>query len=129
MIKPFSPRELVARIRAILRRGARPEHGTIIEGPLAIDTESHKVTIMEKEIFLTPRELNVLASLASRSPQVLSRDSLLMLMDGDDYEGYGRNIDTHIKNIRRKIAEKAKGWNFIETVYGVGYRFQAKQKD
>jgi DNA-binding response OmpR family regulator len=120
---------VVAWIRAILRRGGRPEHGTIIEGPIAIDTESHKVTVMEEEVSLTPRELSVLASLASHSPQVLSRDNLLILMDGDDYEGYGRNIDTHIKNIRRKIAEKAQGWNFIETVYGVGYRFQAKQKD
>jgi two-component system, OmpR family, alkaline phosphatase synthesis response regulator PhoP len=130
MIKPFSPRELVARIRAILRRGTQAfGSGLIVEGPLAIDLDAHKVTVLEEEISLTLREMNILASLASRSPQVLSRDQLLMLIDGDDYDGYGRNVDTHIKNIRRKIAKKAKGWNFIETVYGVGYRFQAKKKD
>ncbi|OFW59258.1 MAG: hypothetical protein A2V52_00305 [Actinobacteria bacterium RBG_19FT_COMBO_54_7] len=130
MVKPFSPRELVARIAAVLRRHKTVTSGgpIIIEGPLTIDTEAHRVTVLDREISLTPMELNVLVTLASHSMQVLSRDELILLAEGDDYEGYGRNADTHIKNIRRKMADKAKDWNFIETVYGVGYRFQAKKK-
>lgn len=130
MVKPFSPRELVARIRAVLRRHNTIAMGNriITEGPLVIDVEAHRATVLDKEISLTPMELDVLVALASRAMQVLSRDDLILMAEGDDYEGYGRNVDTHIKNIRRKISDKTKDWNFIETVYGVGYRFQAKKK-
>lgn len=130
MVKPFSPRELVARIRAVLRRhkASREEEKLIIEGPMVVDTESYRVEVEGEEIPLTPMELKLLAALAARPCQVLSREELILLAQGEQYDGYDRNIDTHVKNIRRKMEKKARGWSFIETVYGVGYRFQAKRK-
>jgi len=129
MVKPFSPRELVARIRAMLRRqeAGQEEESLIIEGPLAMDMRSHQVRIKEVELTLTPMELSILAVLASHPERVLSREELIRLAQGEEYDGYDRNIDSHIKNIRRKVKEKARDWSFIETVYGVGYRFQAKK--
>ncbi len=131
VVKPFSPRELVARIRAVLRRRAegRNGEGPLVVGPMVIDGESHRVTVKEEEIALTPMELSVLSALASRSGMVLTREKLIGLTQGEEYEGYERNVDTHIKNLRRKIEEKAGDWSFIETVHGVGYRFQPRQKD
>jgi DNA-binding response OmpR family regulator len=73
-------------------------------------------------------ELSILAVLATNPGQVLSREKIIGLAQGDFYEGFDRNVDTHIKNIRNKLARRADGWTFIETVYGVGYRFQAKRK-
>lgn len=131
VVKPFSPRELVARIRAVLRRRAEGRNGErpLVVGPMVIDGESHRVTVKEEEIALTPMELSVLSALASRSGMVLTREKLIGLTQGEEYEGYERNVDTHIKNLRRKIEEKAGDWSFIETVHGVGYRFQPRQKD
>lgn len=131
MVKPFSPRELVARIRAVLRRQkiAMEEESMIIEGPMTIDRVSHQVRVGEEEVALTPMELNILANLASVPGRVLSREDLMRPAQGGDYDGYDRVVDTHIKNIRRKIREKARDWSFIETVHGVGYRFQVKKKD
>jgi DNA-binding response OmpR family regulator len=130
MVKPFSPRELVARIRALIRRHQAPaeEEKTIIAGPMVIDRESHGVKVRGEEISLTPMELSILVALASRPGEVLTREKLIRLAQGEYYDGYDRNIDTHIKNIRRKIERKEQGWSFIETAYRVGYRFQAKEK-
>jgi DNA-binding response OmpR family regulator len=130
MVKPFSPRELVARIRAVLRRhkASLEEGNLMIEGPMVIDLESYQVRVKEEEIPLTPMELSILAVLASYPGRVLSREELIRLAQGEQYGGYDRNIDNHIKNIRRKIKKEARDWSFIETVYGVGYRFQAKKK-
>jgi DNA-binding response OmpR family regulator len=130
MIKPFSPRELVARIRAVLRRHKEvlENTGLLIAGPMVMDSRSHVVRINDEEVTLTPMELSVLAALAMHPGQVLSREKLITLTQGEEYDGYDRNIDTHIKNIRSKIARQAEDWSFIETVYGVGYRFQAKRK-
>lgn len=130
MVKPFSPRELVARIRAVLRRRAEggAEESLVTVGPMVVHGESHRVTVKGEEVSLTPMELHVLSALAARPGMVLTREKLIALTQGDGYEGYERNIDTHIKNIRRKIEEKASDWSFIETVHGVGYRFQAKKK-
>jgi len=131
MVKPFSPRELVARIRAVLRRHKEyAENGdAVIAGPMVIDGRSHAVKVNDQEVSLTPMELSVLELLASRPGEVLSREKIITMTQGDHYDGYDRNIDTHIKNIRNKIAKKAEDWSFIETVYGVGYKFQVKKKD
>jgi DNA-binding response OmpR family regulator len=131
MIKPFSPRELVARIRAVLRRHAACSErmDIIIEGPVSIDSGSHRVELEGHEVPLTPMELRILTAFAAHPGQVLSREELIGVTQGDYYEGYDRNIDTHIKNIRKKMENIATDWSFIETVYGVGYRFQAKKKN
>ncbi len=128
VVKPFSPRELVARIRAILRRGSPGEEDVISAGPLLIDRGNYRVTLYEQEVPFTPTEFSILATMASRPGNVFSRDEILKSAQGDFYEGYDRNVDTHVKNIRRKLKDVAEEWSFIETVYGIGYRFQAKRK-
>jgi len=131
VIKPFSPRELVARVRAVLRRmemaAARRER--MVEGPLEIDIEGHRVRVEGIEVSLTPMERSILTAMASRPGRVFSREELIGLAAGDAYEGYDRNIDSHVKNIRKKLREAAPGWSFIETVYGAGYRFEARRKE
>ncbi|MDI6831152.1 MAG: response regulator transcription factor [Actinomycetota bacterium] len=131
VIKPFSPRELVARVRSLLRRRreGEGEAEVIVAGPLTIDARSHRATLHGEEVTLTPMELAVLTALASRPRVVLTREELIRITQGDYYEGYDRNVDTHIKNIRRKLESKESGWSFIETVHRVGYRFRAKKKD
>ena len=128
VVKPFSPRELVARIRAILRRSMPGEEAILSAGPLVIDRRNHLVTACEREVSLTPREFAILAAMAASPGNVFSRDEILHATQGEFHEGYDRNVDTHIKNIRRKLQDAAAEWTFIETVYGVGYRFQAKRK-
>ncbi|RJP35136.1 MAG: DNA-binding response regulator [Actinobacteria bacterium] len=130
VVKPFSPRELVARIRSVLRRHKEraERRGIVVTGPMVIDVNRHRVKVNDEEVALTPMELDILTSLATRPGQVLSRERIIELTQGDEYNGYDRNIDTHIKNIRNKVAKKARDWSFIETVYGIGYRFQAKKK-
>jgi len=131
VVKPFSPRELVARIRAVLRRHKEyaGKSDVVIEGPLVLDGGSHQVKVNEREISLTPMELSVLEILATHPGEVLSREKIIAMTQGENYEGYDRNIDTHVKNIRNKFCGEAKEWSFIETVYGVGYRFQVKEKE
>jgi len=131
MVKPFSPRELVARIRAVLRRHKEyaGNSDAVIAGPMVIDGRSHLVKVNDQEVSLTPMELSVLEMLATHPGEVLSREKIITMTQGDHYDGYDRNIDTHIKNIRNKVAKKAGDWSFIETVYGVGYKFQVKKKD
>ena len=129
--KPFSPRELVARIRAVLRRhdlASGGEERPIAEGPLVIHKDRHRVEVNEEEVPLTPTEFGMLASLASSPGRVFSRGQLIKSVQGDFFEGYERTVDTHIKNIRKKVGQQAADWSFIETVYGVGYRFQAKKE-
>jgi DNA-binding response OmpR family regulator len=130
MVKPFSPRELVARIKTILRRYKEglKEAGVIVEGPLVIERESHQVMVNERDVTLTPMELNVLVALASHPGRVMTREELIKFAQGDYYDGYDRNIDNHVKNIRRKLKREASDWVFIDTVYGVGYRFKAKKR-
>lgn len=129
--KPFSPRELVARIRAVLRRhdlSSRTGESTIVEGPLVVYKDRHEVEIDGNQVSLTSTEFGMLTALASAPGRVYSRGQLIKSVQGDFFEGYERTVDTHMKNIRRKIGEQAADWSFIETVYGVGYRFQAKKK-
>jgi two-component system alkaline phosphatase synthesis response regulator PhoP len=123
--KPFSPREVVARVRAVLRRaGSAPAASQIVHaGDLEIDLASHSVARQGKIVELTPTEFNLLAVMAAQPGRVFSRLQLLEAAQGSAYEGYERTIDAHIKNLRAKLEPDAKHLRYIETVFGVGYRF------
>ncbi len=124
--KPFSPREVVARVRAVLRRtqGAEPAAPDIITaGDLVIDLTRHTVTRAGKPVELTPTEFNVLAVLAREPGRAFTRAQLMDLALGETYVAYERTIDAHIKNLRAKLNDDPKHPTYIETVYGVGYRF------
>ena len=128
VVKPFSPRELVSRVRAVLRRVRRAAEqgaiGTIEFGPLRIDTGRHEVRVREREIELTPTEFRLLVAFARAPGQVFSRQQLLDRAFDEAFEGFERNIDVHIMNLRRKLGLPSSG-PAIKTVYGVGYRFEA----
>lgn len=125
VVKPFSPRELVARVRAVLRRiegmGSEAEH--IITGDLKISLKTREVRIRGNEIGLTSTEFDLLAFLAQHAGQVFTRLQLLHEVQGYTYDSFARTIDTHVKNLRRKIELDAKTPQYILTVHGVGYRF------
>jgi DNA-binding response OmpR family regulator len=126
IVKPFSLRELVARIKTVLRRssGAGQENSSVItRGELSIDAASHRVWKGNKEILLTPTEFKMLHLLASRPGVVFSRLQLLQQAMGEEYLYYERSIDTHISNLRKKIEDNPSEPRFILTVFGVGYRF------
>ena len=124
--KPFSPREVVARVRAVLRRaGAEPAAPSVLRaGDLLLDRDAHSVTLAGKSVDLTPTEFDLLAALMSRPGRAMSRLDLLDATQGDAYEGYERTVDVHIKNLRRKIEANAKDLHYILTVFGVGYKFR-----
>jgi len=131
MTKPFSPRELVARIRALLRRFETRRDTAeqrIAIGPLVIDIEKHLVEIDGLEVSITPTEFGLLLALASHPERVFSRRELIESAQGEFFDGYERTVDAHIGNMRKKLASNAGDWSFIETVYGVGYRFKAEKK-
>jgi DNA-binding response OmpR family regulator len=119
--KPYSPREVVARVRAVLRRsgGTPSQTQKFTIGELEIDPEAHVVTIGGKIVDLTPSEFILLATMASYPGRVFSRLQLLEAVQGSSYEGYERTIDAHIKNLRAKMGDP-----YLETVFGVGYRFR-----
>jgi DNA-binding response OmpR family regulator len=123
--KPFSPRVVVARARALLRRtessGAPPS--LLCAEDLEIDLDAHRVTRAGETLELTPTEFSLLASLAAQPGRVFSRLQLLEASQGMTYEGYERTIDAHIKNLRAKLELDARHPHYIETVFGVGYRF------
>lgn len=126
--KPFSPREVVARVKAVLRRAGtdarqQPEQPITI-GELVIDKSGHRVLRSGVEVELTPTEFSLLAALASQPGRVFSRLQLLESAQGTTYEGYERTIDAHIKNLRAKLEPDARNPRYIETVFGVGYRFR-----
>ena len=123
--KPYSPREVVARVKAVLRRTGKQITSTdkITIGQLVIDIDGHEVTLDGKVITLTPTEFSLLSTLASAPGRVFSRLQLLEATQGNAYEGYERSIDAHIKNLRSKLSEDPKAVAYIETVFGVGYRF------
>jgi DNA-binding response OmpR family regulator len=124
--KPFSPREVVARVRAVLRRaGSSPQPSqTISVADLIIDLTTHSVTRDGVFLDLTPTEFSLLAAMASQPGRVYSRLQLLEATQGTAYEGYERTIDAHIKNLRAKLEPDPKQPRYIETVFGVGYRFR-----
>lgn len=123
--KPYSPREVVARVRAVLRRsGAAPEPvQRLVVGDLEVDLDAHSVCRAGRQIDLTPTEFNLLATLASQPGRAFTRLQLLEAALGTAYEGYERTVDAHIKNLRAKLEEDSKQPQYIETVFGVGYRF------
>jgi len=121
--KPFSPRELTARIKAVLRRAVNRVGKTgLVLGPLTIDTTRYDASINGQLLALTATEFKILLMLTESPGQVFSRLQILERVYGDIYEGYERTIDTHINNLRRKMeAFPALDWR-IKTVYGVGYK-------
>ena len=124
--KPFSPREVVARVRAIFRRmQAEPQVHNIVVGPISLDDETHQVVINNQALNLTPNEFGLLKIMISRPNRVFSRSELINRVQGYDFEGYDRTIDSHIKNLRKKIAAILPDREIISTVYGVGYKFNA----
>lgn len=125
IVKPFSPKELLARIRAILRRsGEEFIKNDIIKvrnGDLIIDLNSREIKKTDKKIDLTPTEFDILKLFAQNPSKIFSREDLIIKILGYDYEGYDRTIDAHIKNLRHKIEDKEN--KYIKTVYGIGYKF------
>jgi DNA-binding response OmpR family regulator len=123
--KPFSPRTLVARARALLRRaqGRLKAPSVVRLGDLEIDLEGHRVTLDGQPLHLTPNEFKLLAVLAQHPGQTLSREQLLDRLHGAAFASFDRSIDSHVKNLRRKLEADPAHPRFIETVYGVGYRF------
>jgi DNA-binding response OmpR family regulator len=123
--KPFRPRELTARIRAVLRRTGQTEPTATVlrRGDIILDRESHTVRVGDQFVDLTPSEFDLLAALMSSPGKVFSRLDLLDRLQGTRYEGYERTIDVHIKNLRGKIEPDPRSPHYVKTVYGVGYRF------
>lgn len=129
--KPFSPRVVVAKTRALLRRSTPPRKDNQILrfGDLLVDPEAHIVTLGGKTLDLTPTEFDLLSALVSHPGKAYSRTELLEATQGTAYEGYERTIDAHIKNLRGKIESDPKNPYYIETVFGIGYRFNRSAGD
>lgn len=126
LVKPFSPRELTARVNALFRRlDAEKQMGNFIfdDGRLFIDYNKRCVKIKGEEILLTPNEFDILYTLAVNKGDVLSRERLIDKVFGMDFDGYDRTIDVHIKNIRKKIEEDTKNPIYVVTVMKAGYKF------
>jgi two-component system alkaline phosphatase synthesis response regulator PhoP len=131
--KPFSPRELIARVRAVLRRPRRGVPPTTADiphpqrfGDLVIDQERHEVTLLGQPIGLTALEYALLTTLAAHPGRVFTRDQLLEQVWGIDYFGDDHVVDVHIANVRKKLGDEPSAPTYIETVRGVGYRFAGK---
>lgn len=124
--KPFRPRELMARVKAVLRRaGEREPAAKVLKAAdIVLDRDSRTVKVGDRFVDLTPSEFDILTALMSHPGRVYSRLDLLDIIQGVRYEGYERTIDTHIKNLRGKIEDDPRAPKYIETVYGVGYRFK-----
>jgi len=124
VVKPFSPREVVARVRTIFRRAqGEPAQDEIIRvGDLQIDLEQHTVLVADRQVELTPTEFDILVVLARQPKRVFTRLQIMEQAQGNAFEGYERTIDAHIKNIRLKLEPNPKKPIFIQTVFGVGYK-------
>ncbi len=119
--KPFSPRELVARIRVVLRRISKEINTDILRvGDVVLDQAHYQITIKERVIDLTPTEFDILATMMSQPGRIFSRAQILNAVRGLSFESYERAIDSHIRNLRRKIDPET----YIITVHGVGYKFE-----
>ena len=123
--KPFSPKELVARVNGVLRRYHNNfnQELTFDDGRLVIDFAGYKVRINDQEVQLTQAEFKLLSTLAKNPSKIFSREELVNLVLGYNYDGFDRTIDVHIKNIRTKIEENRKNPKYILTLFGIGYRF------
>jgi len=124
--KPFSPREVVARVKAVLRRveGSRTDGatGVLTVGDLVVDIERREVSISGTPIELTRTEFELIATMATHPGRVYSRLQLLEAVSGDAFEGYERTVDAHVKNLRRKLGDDPKSPKYVKTVFGVGYK-------
>lgn len=131
VVKPFSPRELVARVKAHLRRSrkSREEILSFNQGSLKINTANYEVFRDNAQVIMTPTEFKILIAMAENPGRVLTRDQIVNLVQGYDFEGYDRTIDAHIKNLRQKVEKHSKEPELIKTVYGVGYKFTGKPDD
>ena len=124
--KPFSPRELVARVRAVLRRGVPDDDAPaapLVRGELVIDAQGRRVLKNGEEITLTPTEFDLLQMLARRPGRVFSRDEIIDKALGRDFLGMDRTVDAHIMNLRKKIEHDRRRPRYVQTVFGAGYRF------
>jgi two-component system alkaline phosphatase synthesis response regulator PhoP len=123
--KPFSPREVVARVRAVLRRveGDTAPAEILRAGEIEIDMTRHSVRVDKKPVELTPTEFDLLVALARQPGRAFTRLELLDRVQGEAFEGYDRTVDAHIKNLRQKIGDDPKHPRHILTVFGVGYKF------
>jgi len=132
IVKPFSPRELVYRVKAVLRRSSK-EAASMMKplsfngGELVIDGETWQVLLKGRSVKITSAELRILFAMAQYPGKVFTREELVVNAFGYKFEGFDRTIDAHIKNIRRKIEADPKNPVYITTVYGVGYRFSARK--
>jgi len=128
--KPFSPREVVARVKTVLRRVNRTvdENLKVEKGFIQIDVNAHTVKKAGRLIELTPSEFEILVLLARNPGRVYTRYQLLEAIQGQSFEGYERTIDAHIKNLRAKIEDDAKNPVLIRTVFGIGYKFLADEE-
>ncbi len=131
LTKPFRLKELHARIEAILRRSS----GDLVplyrkmafrEGDLEVDLENHSIKKTGKEVNLTPNEFKILATLIKYPNKVFTRDELISTAFGEDFEGYDRSVDSHIKNLRQKIETDSKNPVYVLTIHGIGYKFGGK---
>lgn len=121
--KPFSPREVVARVKAVLRRAQPSEPPRRLSvGPIMLDEDTRQVTVDGQPVSLTPSEFGLLNVLMTFPGRVFSRSELLDKVQGYRFEGYDRTIDSHVKNLRKKIASRMPGQEVIQTIYGVGYK-------
>ena len=127
--KPFSMRELTARVRAVLRRVEKTHNGSNLlqVADISLNRDSRAVKVAGERIDLTPSEFGLLEALMSAPGRVFSRLELLERLQGNVYEGYERTIDVHIRNLRSKIEPNSRKPRYIETVYGAGYRFAIRE--
>jgi two-component system alkaline phosphatase synthesis response regulator PhoP len=127
--KPFSPRELAARVRAVLRRtvdeALQRGPSEVTHGDLRIDFRRHKVELAGRVVNLTPTEVRLLATLVREPGRVFSREELIQKAFGYDFDGFDRTVDVHILNLRRKIEGDPSRPRYVKTVYGRGYKFEA----
>jgi two-component system alkaline phosphatase synthesis response regulator PhoP len=126
--KPFNPREIVARVRAVLRRAqGEPISSKVIQaGGLTIDLDAHRVQVGTQLVKLTPTEFSLLTALAEHRGHALTRLELIERGLGYSYDGLERTVDSHIKNLRRKLTEAGADPDLVETVFGIGYRLAAE---
>lgn len=135
LVKPFSPRELVARVKAVLRRveehraepAASVSSGTVLRhGPLLLDQERHETYVDGRSVYLTPKEFALLALFLGHPGRVYSREALLDLVWGYEFAGDTRTVDVHVRRLRQKLEGDAARPGFIETVHGLGYRLRER---
>jgi two-component system, OmpR family, response regulator BaeR len=126
--KPFSPREVVARIKSILRRtDTEPQINRLSAGPITMNPDEHSALVGNSDLRLTPNEFELLRVLVSRPGRVFTRNDLISKIQGYDFEGSARTIDTHVKNLRKKVDDLLPGNRIIQTIYGIGYSVNLPQ--